>query len=116
MERFCLPRQQQQLQQEKLLQQQQKRPRKNNWRTDETLSLVRLYKEKAAIIHGGFSVNKCTVEAKVKAWEEMCRSLAEAHPTGPRSVKESQRRWQAVQSVAGANISAFIQQGAEKSR
>ena len=87
-------------------------PEKNNWSMEETFSLVLLYKVKAAIIRGSFSANGCTADAEAKAWQDICSALAEAHPAGLRSIKECQRRWQTVQSVARANISAFIQEQA----
>lgn len=78
-----------------------------NWTHAETLSLVQLYREKAAIIKGNFSDNGCSAEAKEKAWGSIVSRLAALHPGFSRCIKQCQRRWQTVMQEAKAKISAY---------
>lgn len=87
-----------------------KRSRKVNWTPDETKFLVELYRENAKFLKGDFSSPGCTNRGKIDAWARIAASLHEAFPGGNRSVKDCQKRWQAVQSLSKTKIARYNEQ------
>ena len=83
------------------------RKRKENWGQDEIHLLVQSYGVEKDILRGDFASPGVSAKAKRDAWLRMADRLAGEYPTGQRSVKDCQKKWQLILSISRRNISKF---------
>lgn len=70
-----------------------KRKRKANWTEDESLLLVKLYKENVSVFKNSFNKTGVSNRIKKNTWECIARTLNKNFSSSNRTMREVTKRW-----------------------